>query len=399
MSTQTSPVTRRRYPLTMVCGVYRVARPTVYARTAAPAGRDIATVGNYLVVTNTDDDQTVQWSGFNDIDTWPAANKAILSDTPGTFVGVRALSPLSMAIYKDDAVYLGTLQAARIAFQFQLIDTLPGPVSPSAIVSYRGVHYWLALDGGIYLFDGTSRPRLASKGAISTLIATHLTSQRLRAHGHPLRRAPGEIWWHYPQAGGQTRALSFNTETHAINPHVLGHNITASSQWEISSALRTIDGLVNFSTSIDGLASVFATIDEMGSAGIPVSFVADDNGNYYRFNIGNDDGGTAIAWEFIHGFRLLSELKNRFYLDGIASYWTQTAAALTTTMGVTVSDEVSDMESESTSTFNLSTAGNHLTAFRGNWGKWLKVRHAGSSVVSGMEHRGAVALAWLKGMI
>ncbi len=39
MSTQTSPVTRRRYPLTMVCGVYRVARPTVYARTAAPAER------------------------------------------------------------------------------------------------------------------------------------------------------------------------------------------------------------------------------------------------------------------------------------------------------------------------------------------------------------------------
>ena len=40
MSRQRSPFTQRRYPLTMVCATYRVARATVYAQaapTSAPA--------------------------------------------------------------------------------------------------------------------------------------------------------------------------------------------------------------------------------------------------------------------------------------------------------------------------------------------------------------------------
>lgn len=37
MSTQRSPFTHRRYPLTMICATYRVARAAVYAQ-AAPAG-------------------------------------------------------------------------------------------------------------------------------------------------------------------------------------------------------------------------------------------------------------------------------------------------------------------------------------------------------------------------
>lgn len=39
MRQQWSPSTRRRYPLTMICQVYRLARSTVYAATAGPAER------------------------------------------------------------------------------------------------------------------------------------------------------------------------------------------------------------------------------------------------------------------------------------------------------------------------------------------------------------------------
>ena len=67
MSTQTSPVTRRRYPLTMVCGVYRVARPTVYARTAAPAGVERGKRGPHT--SGTDDDLVV-------------AIRTVLAETP-----------------------------------------------------------------------------------------------------------------------------------------------------------------------------------------------------------------------------------------------------------------------------------------------------------------------------
>ena len=78
----------------------------------------------------------------------------------------------------------------------------------------------------------------------------------------------------------------------------------------------------------------------------------------------------------------------------VASYWTQTASSLTVTLGVIVTNDLSDADTESTSTFDLSTASNHLTTFTGQRGTWIRVRHTAASAVEGLEHRGAAVICW-----
>jgi putative transposase len=67
MSTQISPATSRRYPLTMVCAVYRVPRTTVYAQTEVTVGLVAGKRGPHTAAT---DDDLV------------AAIRTILADTP-----------------------------------------------------------------------------------------------------------------------------------------------------------------------------------------------------------------------------------------------------------------------------------------------------------------------------
>jgi hypothetical protein len=67
MSGGVSPSTGRRYPLTVVCAVSRVARSTVYA---APAARPVAPLGKRGPKTATRDAELV------------AAIRAVLAATP-----------------------------------------------------------------------------------------------------------------------------------------------------------------------------------------------------------------------------------------------------------------------------------------------------------------------------
>jgi transposase InsO family protein len=67
MSTQTSASTGRRYPLTMVCAIYRVARATVYAQTAITVDIEPGKRGPHT--SGTDDDLV-------------AAIRTVLAETP-----------------------------------------------------------------------------------------------------------------------------------------------------------------------------------------------------------------------------------------------------------------------------------------------------------------------------
>src|SRR5437867_3200991 len=74
MSGRVSPSTGRRYPLTMVCAVFRVARSTVYA---TPAARPAVTMGKRGPKTATSDAELV------------AAIRAVLAATPFHGEGYR----------------------------------------------------------------------------------------------------------------------------------------------------------------------------------------------------------------------------------------------------------------------------------------------------------------------
>ena len=358
-----------------------------------PTGRDITvTNGRVLIARSGDNVYRVRWSAFNDMTSWPAANIVDLSETTDEVMGCKAFGPLAAAIYKEDSVWLATAQAAAAAFQFQLIAQVAGPVSPAVIVAYRGAHYWLGKDNVIYKFDG-ARVDVVSNELGTTLGNTLDWPNRIKAHGWLLPTAEGEIWWAYPDSGtgALTRGMCLNVKTGAVTAHTFADAITASMEGAAKLSGATWNTLTG---TWDTLSTTYSSWDDMGSAAIRASLIGDTVGEIHRFNTAADDDGTAISWEFQSGWRAPAGIDKRFYLDGIASYWTQTASSLTVTLGVTVTNDLSDADTESTGTFDLSTASNHLTTFTGQRGTWIRVRHTAASAVEGLEHRGAAVICW-----
>jgi hypothetical protein len=366
---------------------------------AAPTGRDITAVGPYLMVgAAAGDDYAVQWNTANDIDTWPAGNLARLVDTPGKIIAVKALTPLSVAVYKEDCVYLGTLQAAKVAFQFQLIAQLAGPVSPAAVVAALGAHHWLGHNMTIMRFDGT-QPQAWTISLGATITNNFDFANKRRTHGCVLDRDAAEIWFWYPDVTvTMKRAISINVLTHAANPHLFTHNITASADWSKFTSL-TIDGLDAFSSTINGLDAIFNSIDSMTAASQPSALFGDSSGNFYRFGPYANDSGTAIPWHFEHGYRPIGGIENRAEIDSVVSYWTQGPESITVTLNVTTTDSVSGAEVATADTFDILTDSNHLKTFRGKRGKWVKMKHSAASATTGMEHKGAAILCWPRAMV
>lgn len=366
---------------------------------AAPTGWDITTVGSYLVVGRAGgDDYAVQWSAFNDIDTWPAGNMARLIDTPGRIVAVRALTPLSVAIYKEDSVYLGTLQAAKNAFQFQLIAYISGPVSPAAVVPALGAHYWIGENMAIFRFDG-AQPQAWTTSLGTTLFQNFSFGNKRQTHGAALDRDSTELWFWYPDIQGtMQRGFSINVIDQSINPHTFTHNITASSDWSKASQL-TIDGLDTFTTTIDGLDAVFATIDAMSAPSQSTAVLADSTANFYRFGTHPADNGTAIPWSFEHGYRATGGIAKRAEIDGVLSYWTKAPGSLPITVELTVTDTVGEQDLAVQRSINLTTDSNHQVLFRGLRGKWVKTKHSGLQSLEGLEHIGSAVMCWPRSMV
>lgn len=358
-----------------------------------PTGRDITVVnGRVLIVRAGANVYRVQWSAFNDMTSWPAGNIVDLSETTDELIACKTFGPLAAAVYKEDSVWLATAQAAAAAFQFQLVAQVPGPISPAVVVAYRGAHYWLGKDNVLYRFDG-SRVDVVSSEIQTTLADTLDWPTRLQSHGWLLPTAEGEIWWAYPDSstGALTRGISLNAKTGAVSPHVFAAGITASAEGAAKLAGATWDTLTG---TWDDLSATYASWNQMGSAAIRASLIGDSTGAIHRFNVAANDNGTAISWEFQSGWRAPAGIDKRFYLDGIASYWTKLGSSLTVTLGVTATHDLSDADTESTGTFDLTTQSNHLTTFPNLRGTWIKVRHAASSAVEGIEHRGAAVLCW-----
>jgi len=314
---------------------------------------------------------------------------------------------LSFAVYKEDAVFLATRQAAIVAFDFQFVKSVPGPVSVNSIVEFSWGHVWLATDNAFYMFDGSTVTPL-SRAAETTLDTTFHKSNAVRSHAFQQRGSKDEAWFFYPDLtdGQVTEAISIVMTAPAIagervvsvNHHSFATEISASAAWTTLASL-TIDGLDTFAATIDDLDGVWPTIDAMEGGGSPASILGDSVGKFYSYGTALTDAGTAIPWEFTSPFMSPAGVENRFFVDGIASYWEKTTDALTVTLGLTPTDSVSDAGTETTDTFDLSTDSNHMTTFVNKRGKWLKVKHSGTSAVDGMRHRGYQVYVFPKGMV
>lgn len=357
-----------------------------------PAGKDITSTNARVVLF---DDTGMQWSAFNNPDSWTATDRAEFTETTDIIVGGRAFGPLSCAVWKEDSLWVAQAQAATAPFQIQYVGPIPGPPSPSAIVGFLGLFYWLGKNGAVYSFDG-SRAVLVSDDLAETVRDNWEWAVRARVHGFVIVAQQPELWFVYPRqiTNALTEAISINLVTGAVTPHRFAHSITAASEWIMQPSV-TWDGLTG---TWDTLVNTYATWDDMASASTSTAVLGDDTGRVLQMGIPNDDRGTAIAWNFEHGWKAAGGLGKRVYLDGVASYWKQTTAALTVTVGVKITDTLGEAETATEKTFDMSTDSNHLLTYPDKIGQWVNVRHSASSVVAGMEHRGAAILGWPRAM-
>lgn len=354
------------------------------------ASKDITSTNGRVVILPNANTRRVQWSDFNDSDTWGASSFTDLNDTPDDTVACRAFGPLSMSVYKNDSVWLGVAQAASVPFRFQLVANVPGPVSPAALTTWRGTQYWLARDGVIYSFDGTTIKDVGIDMA-KTIKDTWDWDLRDRSHLSILGLPEPELWAYIPRitASTNTRAVCLSLTTGAMSLHALAHDTTASADWAGRPDL-TWDDLTG---TWDTLGDTYSSWDAMATGSSPTSILGDVGGNVHRNNVGNTDRGTAIAWDFVHDWKAPNEKENVF-LDGIRSYWRRTTSALTVTVGTTTSTSLGENETEATATFDTSTGSDHLINITNTFARWVRVKHSAASAIDDLRHRTAEILAW-----
>jgi hypothetical protein len=85
-------------------------------------------------------------------------------------VKLLELGNLAVACYKTDAVYMLVFQTGNNPFRTQLMaSNIPGPIGVrSAVNLNENTHFYLAEDGGVYIFDG-SYPRNFSPSISGTI--------------------------------------------------------------------------------------------------------------------------------------------------------------------------------------------------------------------------------------
>jgi len=370
--------------------------------TPPASARDICVAGGRVILFRPGgNDYRVQWSGFNNRASWGVNDFTELRDTPGVVTAGRPLGPNSFAVYKEDCVYVASLQAALQPFQFQFVGRTSGPASASALIEQNGIHYWLGEDGNLYQFDG-NRIQPYGEPLADTLKQQFSISERRRSFAFSVSTQEPEIWFGYLKAGTSdtVRAINQNLKTGALFSHTFSDEITAASEW-LTQSTSTIDALTNYSATIDGLSSVFASIDAMSGEGIGIRSVlfGDSSGNLYAFGQAQNDDGTDIAWHFEHGWQAPAQVGTRMYCDGLVSYWRKMTEALQVTVNLSVSDSLGDVETPQSKTFYLNEDSEHLLTFPNTRGQFWKVKHSGQAARSTMRHRGAALMGWPIGMV
>lgn len=344
---------------------------------AAPYGSDITVLGGYVVVCSSASfNPGVQWSDLNDHTTWPSSNGAFLLDSYGPMIAVRALNNRSMGVYNSSGIWLGSLQAAKAAFQFSFVGNTPGPLSAPALISYRNTHYWMAADLSIWSFDGAQVRNISP--AVESLAASLAAADGALqvTSGAYVPRAQPELWFLFASASGGSNNLKklivCNLATQAITIHEPADYLTAICAGHPNTN-RTEFGLL------------FGDVD--GKV-------------YDSFSDDLTDDGTAIAWNFEYGYvPTCNNVDESGEIDAVASYWKKTSSSCTVTVSLTPSDSISDDETAYTDTFDTSTAtSNHSKTFRGKQGKWAKLKFSGTSVVADLEYRGALLTSWQRSM-
>lgn len=344
---------------------------------AAPSCSDMCAIGPYVLTGQPDG---VKWNAPNDMTTWPASNEIVFQEIQGHLDGVmavRAINNLTAVALSANGLWLCSLQAAKSAFRSAYYGEIVGPSSSGVVCQYAGKLYWIGSDFALWEFDGSSVRQLVSANADILRLAQNSTFafQSNACAGSvvvPLREP--EAWFVFqnlPISSNQL-LICYNLKTQAATHHVTAHKLCSMTVGSLGSTevrRRLILG--------DTTGKVFAMQDDQ-----------------------TQDAGTGIPWNFEFGYRPVADVGDRASIDAVASYFKKTSSSCTVTVGIALSDGIDDSETPTTSTFDVSVAGNHLKEFRGNDPKkWTKLKYSGTSVVAGLEYRGSIITSWPRSMV
>jgi len=118
-------------------------------------------------------------SALSDFDNgWGTVLVKVLGEVPGEIVAMEELGYLQGAIYTDHAIAIAIAQDGLVPYRFDFRQNLKGPTSSQSVVAIsEGTHAYLATDGAVYLFDGTTPRSLGL--AVQRQIAKTITTDRL----------------------------------------------------------------------------------------------------------------------------------------------------------------------------------------------------------------------------
>lgn len=275
--------------------------------TAAPdTARDITVAGGYVLLGNVVEAGVrspfrVRASASNDPTTWPANFFWNLTSLGDEIVAIRRLGRTAFIVHNTESQWVGSPQAGTLPFTIELLEERPGPVSPSAIVSFGGAQYYLARDSRIYRANGVGVEAVSDP--IDRLFQQDPTyaingTLRQRAWG-VYRRSGRAIWWVYPglSQGDPSTAVRYDLRTGALDPHVFPVALTAGWPGDDIASVTWAD-LAGFTWTT--LAQTYPTWASMGGTLTPIEFLLSSQGVAYRFVDDVDDDGVPLTafWEY-----------------------------------------------------------------------------------------------------
>ncbi len=201
--------------------------------------RCIAVAQNRLIAGGFIDGPTeIEFSADGDFESgWGTFSKA-LGETPGPIRAMQELGAMHVAIYKSDAIYVAAPYSPEFPFQFEpKFLWIPGPVSSLAVVSAgeAGHQYYLAEDGAIYYFDGSSFGSLGPH--IQRYIASHWNESLKEACFGFWNRHQNELWFFFPDkvSGDIDRAVCISLPAMTLYPMRW-----KSEYWIVSAGISSI---------------------------------------------------------------------------------------------------------------------------------------------------------------
>ena len=333
------------------------------------AAQDVTTAANRVLLFHTMETAVeypfrVRHSDFNDSDTWPANNFADLSDTPDAIIAGKALSRVSVGIYKEDTQWVGLAQQGTFPFRYELQDHKPGPVSPAAVVDADGRHFYLARDGSVYSFDGSRCTHIGEPNRRFILKNLNFDAKE-RTFGFYSRR-DRMVYWFFPSVTTDDcdMGVSLHIDTGQFWPHALKKTVACAAPWDYIAALTWGD-LSAFTWT--NLAATYATWGAMGSARTPVELLGGTGGLLYRFGgTDTDDDGTNFTAQWRFQNMQLGGPSRRFRLESMDSFFEKTSATQTVSLKVGTTDTAGlapTFPAELTDTFDIGTDNLHQTLY------------------------------------